>query len=148
MRSETVGAGHLSRRVRGVGEVVSLGATLGLVGGLASFMNAKKDLVAYGVGPEWLVALIAVMGILAHVLAADLVESIRLALVGLAVGTVVHLVVWVSPLWILPYPVGARDLLLPRMLGQAVTKGLPEFLITFFAGYCAAVVVLSYFDPK
>lgn len=117
---------------------------IGTVGGLATFVYNRADLMTANVDPRVALGLAALAGAFAHLLAADLRESIRLGLASFLVGGVVFTVAWVAPLWILPYTPAARDVLLPKMLGEAVTAAFLTYTAVFLGTYLATVCVDGY----
>lgn len=137
------GFGALRERAR----LLGLGSLTGLVAGMGTFMYINETFLPWGVSATWALVLVAVAGAYTHLLAVDLSESISLTIVAIVVGLSVHIVAWISPLWILSYSPGARDLLLPRMLGEALMSGLLAYLITFYGSYFGAVLLGGYLDP-
>lgn len=135
--------GALRERLR----LLALGGLVGLVAGMGTFTYIKSQLVPWGVGRGWALALVAAAGAYAYLLADDLAESVALSLVGWAVGFAVHVGAWVAPLWLLSYPRAARGLLLPGMLGEAVAGALLASVLTFYGAYFAVLTVGGYLDP-
>lgn len=131
------------RRLR----LVGFGSATGVVAGMGSFMYIKAAYMPWGLDGTWALALVGLAGAYTHLLARDLADSIGLSLVAVAVGLAFHTVAWIAPLWMLPYPPLARDLLLPKMVGQAVTSGIFGYLVTFYVSYFAAILVAGYLDP-
>lgn len=124
-----------------------LASLTGGVAGMGTFMFLKEQFLPWGVDATWALVLVAVAGAYTHFLATDLSESISVSLIAAVFGLVVHVVVWIAPLWILSYPPFARDLLLPQMVGQALASGLPPYLVTFYGTYFGAVIVGGYLEP-
>ncbi|WP_135851376.1 hypothetical protein [Halorussus salinus] len=134
--------GALGRRLR----LLALGTLTGVVAGMGSFMFLKNQYLPWVVTETWALALVGVAGAYTHFLADDLAESITLSLVAMAVGLAVHVVAWVAPLWLLGYPPFARDLLLPKMLGEALASGLPPYVVTFYGSYFGALLLGGYLE--
>lgn len=134
------------RAIRARGRVLALGLLIGTVAGMGSFMSIKHSFMPWGVSGTWAFVLIGLSGAYVHFLSRSLSESIALSLVAFAVGVAVHVGAWIAPLWTIPYPPIARDLLLPRMLGRALTGNIFTYVITFYASYFGAVLVGGYLD--
>jgi len=132
--------------VRGRLRLLALGTLTGVVAGMGSFMFLKDQFLPWVVTETWALALVGVAGAYTHFLADDLAESIALSLVAVAVGLAVHVVAWIAPLWLLAYPPFARDLLLPKMVGEAVASGLPPYLLTFYGSYFGALLLGGYLE--
>ncbi|MFC4449789.1 hypothetical protein [Halorussus aquaticus] len=118
----------------------------GSVAGMGAFMSVKHTLMPLGVSQTWAYVVMALGGAYNHLLARDLTESITLALGSFLVGLAFHVAVWIAPLWLLPYPPLARDVLLPKMLGQAIAGAIFTYLMTFFGAYFATVLVGGYLE--
>ncbi|MFB9804261.1 hypothetical protein ACFFQF_01665 [Haladaptatus pallidirubidus] len=80
----------------------------------------------------------------AHLLANGLRESIRVGLVGFFTGGFTLVGVWLAPLWILPYTAGARDILLPKVAGTAVTAAIIVYSAVFLGAYLSALTIDAY----
>ncbi|PSQ46064.1 hypothetical protein BRD15_10205 [Halobacteriales archaeon SW_6_65_15] len=137
------GFGTDRRRLR----MLALGSLTGVVAGMGSFMYINAQFIPWGVDKMWALALVGVAGAYTHFLAHDLSDSIGLSLVAVLIGLAVHTVAWIAPLWILPYPPFARDILLPKMLGEALAGGILAYLLTFYGSYFGAVLVGGYVEP-
>ncbi|UPV99632.1 hypothetical protein M0R88_14050 [Halorussus gelatinilyticus] len=137
-----LGFGAIGGRLR----PLALGTLTGVVAGMGEFMFLKEQFLPWVVTETWALALVAVAGAYTHFLAKDLAESITLSLVAMTVGLTVHVVAWIAPLWLLAYPPGARDLLLPKMVGEAIASGLPPYVITFYGSYFAALLLGGYLE--
>ncbi|UPV73584.1 hypothetical protein M0R89_13675 [Halorussus limi] len=133
--------------IRGRLRLLALGSLTGAVAGMGAFMFLKEQLLPWGVTETLALALVGVAGAYTHLLAEDLSESIALALIASGIGLVVHVLAWIAPLWILSYPPPARDLLLPKMVGEALASGLPPYVVTFYGAYFGALLVVGYFEP-
>ncbi|WP_158057445.1 hypothetical protein [Halorussus halophilus] len=129
------------------GRLLTLGSLVGVVAGMGSFMYIKASFIPWGVDPAWALVLVAIAGAYAHFFSEDLADSITLSLVAVVVGLGIHVTAWIAPLWILNYPPAARDLLLPGMLGRAVSSGILAYLLTFYAAYFTVLLVGGVLDP-
>lgn len=136
------GFGAIRARLR----LLVLGSLIGVVAGTGVFMFLKDHFLPWGVTETWALALVGVAGAYAYFLAADLAESIGLSLVAMLVGLAVHVLAWVAPLWVHTYTPFARDLLLPKMIGEALASGLPPYVVTFYGTYFGALMVGGYFE--
>jgi hypothetical protein len=137
------GVGTDSHRLR----TLALGSLTGVVAGMGTFMFLNARFLPWGLTEAWGLAFVGLAGAYTHFLAEDLSESIGLSLVAAVVGLAVHTVAWIAPLWILPYSPFVRDLLLPKMIGEALASGMPTYLITFYGVYFGAVLVAGYLKP-
>ncbi len=120
------------------------GVLTGVIGGMAAFTYRQSDLMASSIDPKYLLLLLAFAGAFAHLLAYDLRESIRIGLLGFVVGGITLVVSWISPLWLLSYSGTTRDLLLPRLLGNAVADAILVYMAVFFGAYLLALTVDAY----
>lgn len=137
----------------GVGSVVGrlrllfIGTLTGIVGGMGTFLFVNPEVIPLELGENWALFIISVAGIYTHVIAADLRESISVAIIASLVGIGVHMVASIAPLWILSYHPIALDILLPFMIGRAWTGGVVGSLAIFFGAYCATVLVDGSYKP-
>lgn len=145
--ARATGHGRVSNLFRTRGRLLTLGTLVGTVAGMGSFMYIKESFMPWGVAPAWALVIIAIAGAYAHFFSEDLSDSITLSLVAVVVGLAVHTTAWIAPLWILDYPPAARDLLLPRMLGRALSSGILAYLLTFYAAYFTTLLVGGILDP-
>ncbi len=120
------------------------GFASGLIGGLAAFTYNMSGLMAASIDPQLVLGLTALSGIYAHLLANDLYESIRVGIIGFFTGGLSLILMWVAPLWILPYTTGARDLLLPKITGTAVTAAIIVYATVFLAAYLTTLTIDAY----
>lgn len=116
----------------------------GVIGGLGAFVYNKSELMTVSVDPQLVLGLTALAGIYAHLLANDLHESIRIGILGFFTGGITLVGVWVAPLWILPYTAGARDLLLPKVTGTAITAAIIVYAGMFLGAYLTTLTVDAY----
>lgn len=134
------------RRVRSRLRLLALASLTGMVAGMGSFMSIQYAFMPWGISQTWAYVVTALAGMYTHFLAKDLSESITLALLAFFIGIAVHVGAWIAPLWLIPYPPVARDLLLPQMLGRALVGNVFVYVVTFFGSYFGAVMVGGYFD--
>lgn len=147
MAERTLSTMHLSvGGVRARLRVLALASLCGVVAGMGSFMAIQHAFMPWGVSQTWAYAVTALAGVYAHLLAKDLSESITLALAAFFIGIAVHVGAWIAPLWLIPYPPAARDLLLPQMLGRALAGNVLVYFVTFLGSYFGAVMVGGYLD--
>lgn len=137
------GVGSVTNRLR----LLFIGTLTGVMGGMGSFLFINSEFFPLGLGENWGLLIIAVAGVYTHVIAADLAESISVAIIAFFVGLGVHVGTSIAPLWMLSYHPLALDLLLPIMLGRAVVGNLFGYSVTFFGSYCAAVLVDGSYKP-
>lgn len=135
------------RRVRARLRVVALASLIGVVAGMGSFMSIKYAFMPWDISQTWAYVVTALAGGYAHFLAKDLSESVTIALGAFFIGIAFHIGAWIAPLWLIPYPPIARDLLLPQMLGRALAGNVLVYVMTFLGSYFGAVIVGGYFDP-
>ncbi|WP_433628135.1 hypothetical protein [Halomicrococcus sp. NG-SE-24] len=135
---------HPGRRSWSVAASLLKGVGTGLVAGMASFVYNMSDLMAVNVDPTLLLVITMLSGVFAHLLSKTLRESIRVGLVGYFSGGATIVAAWIAPLWMVPYSSGAREILLPKLAGEAVTAAFLVFTATFFGAYLAAVIVEAY----
>lgn len=140
--TRTLRVGSLRQRLR----VLALGTLTGVVAGMGSFTYIKEELIPWGVDPVWALVLVGVAGAYTHFLAVDLDESVTLSLIAVVAGLGFHSVAWIAPLWLLQYPPFARDLLLPKMLGEALMTGILAYLMTFYGSYFGGVLIGGYLE--
>lgn len=136
-----------SARLRLLGTLLLVGLPPGAVGGLAAFVAVKDTLVPWAI-PQWgAIGIVVLMGMYVHLFAGGLTTSVGGALAATAASLATHVGAWIAPLWLLGYPPGARDLLLPRFAGQAVVAWVFVFPAAFAAGYFTTVVIAGYLNP-
>ena len=147
MAERTLSANRIDvRRVRARLRVLAFALATGAVAGMGSFMSIKHAYMPWGVSTTWAYVVTALAGAYSHFLAEDLHESITIGLIAFFVGIAFHVGAWVAPLWTIPYPPMARDLLLPQMLGRALVGNVLVYIVTFFGSYFGAVLVGGYLD--
>ncbi|WP_266076540.1 hypothetical protein [Haladaptatus caseinilyticus] len=134
--------GNLRRRY--LIAMLTKGFVTGIIGGVGAFTYNKSELMTASIDPQLVLGLTALAGVYAHLLANDLHESIRVGIIGFFVGGTSLIVVWVAPLWILPYTAGARDILLPQLTGTAVTAATMVYAGTFLGAYLTTLTVDAY----
>ncbi len=123
---------------------ISKGLLTGLIGGMAAFTYRQSDLMTVSINPQYILLLLALAGAFAHILAYDLRESIRTGLLGFFFGGITMALAWISPLWLLSYSGGARDILLTKLLGNAVGDMILIYMVVFFGSYLLALIIGAY----
>ena len=130
------------RRVRALSRAVSVGLPSGVLAGLGAFLLSQPSLTPVaGTTPP--LALVALGGGFVPLLTDRLRRSVAAMLCAYATGIAVHLGAYVAPLWVLSYPPSARDLLLLRFLGEALTVVF-QYTLAFFAAYLLVVTISGY----
>lgn len=129
-------------RVRALSRAVSVGLPSGVLAGLGAFLLSQPSLTPVaGTTPP--LALVALGGGVVPLLTDRLRRSVAAMLCAYATGIAVHLGAYVAPLWVLSYPPSARDLLLPRFLGEALAVVF-QYTLAFFAAYLLVVTISGY----
>lgn len=129
-------------RVRALSRAVSVGLPSGVLAGLGAFLLSQPSLTPVaGTTPP--LALVALGGGFVPLLTDRLRRSVAAMLCAYATGIAVHLGAYVAPLWVLSYPPSARDLLLPRFLGEALAVVF-QYTLAFFAAYLLVVTISGY----
>ncbi|MCO8246994.1 MULTISPECIES: hypothetical protein [unclassified Haladaptatus] len=123
---------------------VGKGILTGIIGGMAAFTYTQSSLITWTINPQYILLLVASTGAFAHLLAYDLHESIRIGIVAFLSGTITLTLSWVAPLLLLPYSGTARDLLLPRLLGNALRDVLLVYAGVFLGAYLLTLTVDAY----
>jgi hypothetical protein len=113
-----------------------------VLAGLGAFLLSQPSLTPVaGTTPP--LALVALGGGFVPLLTDRLRRSVAAMLCAYATGIAVHLGAYVAPLWVLSYPPSARDLLLPRFLGEALAVVF-QYTLAFFAAYLLVVTISGY----
>lgn len=120
------------------------GIVTGAIGGIGAFTYNMSELMVAPIDPLLVLGITALAGVYAHLLADGLHESIRVGLIGFFTGGITLVGVWVAPLWILSYTAGARDLLLPKLTGTAVTAAIIVYSSVFLGAYLSALTIDAY----
>ena len=129
-------------RVRALSRAVSVGLPSGVLAGLGAFLLSQPSLTPVA-GTTLPLVLIALGGGFVPLLTDRLRRSVAAMLCAYATGIAVHLGAYVAPLWVLSYPPSARDLLLLRFLGEALTVVF-QYTLAFFAAYLLVVTISGY----
>jgi hypothetical protein len=114
-----------------------------VLAGLGAYLLSQPSLTPIP-GTTLPLALVALGGAFVPLLCNRLRHSVAAMLCAYATGIAVHLGAYVAPLWVLPYPPAARDLLLGRFLAEALTVVFFQYTLVFFAGYLLVVTVAGY----
>jgi len=118
----------------------------GILSGMGAFMYSRAGLLPNPV-PGWMPsAVVLLAGVYTFLLVRDIRGSVAAMLVASAIGIAILIAAWVAPLWLLPYPPAARDLLLPGLLQRAVTTAITTYLLLFLGGYLTTLMVAGYLD--
>lgn len=133
-------------RLRGRARQAVIGSLTGIVGGMGAFMHTRAGLVPAALDGWSGPVVIVLAGVYTYLLLPDLRGSVAAMLLAFGVGIATLVLAWIAPLWLLPYPPAARDLLLPGLLQRAVTSALSVYLLLFLGGYLTTLLVAGYFD--
>jgi hypothetical protein len=114
---------------------------IGLLAGMGAFVYNGTQFLPFEVDPRLLLVPILLASAFARLFASSLRESVQLALAGFFIGAATFVGAWIAPLWILPYSPVARDILLPKLTGSAISAGFLNFSPTYLGGYLATVSV-------
>ncbi|MFB6267210.1 MAG: hypothetical protein ABEI31_06090 [Halodesulfurarchaeum sp.] len=118
----------------GLQRVVFVGLVVGVLAGMGTFVFSRPSLSP--TGSPWLgILLLAGAGAYAHLLSRSTWESVRGMVVGFVVGVGTTIGAWVVPLWLVPMPTAAREVLFMAYLQQALTTIFMAFVLVYFAGY-------------
>lgn len=117
---------------------------LGVVAGMAVFVYLNARLMPTSAEPWWLLGIILVTGAFARLLVPHLRSSISVLIGAFFVGLAVHVTAWMLPLWLLEFPVRARDVLLPGYVGRAVLGAVIVYPPTIIVGYLLGLVLDVY----
>lgn len=125
---------------------VVAGILLGTIAGMATFVDGWSTFVAIGIDPAVFSAIILAAGALSYIITPTLRRSIRLFLVAFIVGMAVIVGSYVLPAYILPYRDGFRDLLVPRLVGDALGNAFYFYAPLFIGSYLFALCTFSLFE--
>lgn len=120
--------------------------SVGLVAGAGAFAYNMPQFVSLGVGDRLLLVPVLAGGVFSHLFAPTLRRSIRLCLAGFFVGLTGLVAAWTAPLVALPYSPGAVDVLLPKLMREAITVAFINFSPTYLGGYLLAVSVAAFWE--
>lgn len=134
--------GYVRRR----GPFLVKGLSIGLLAGMGAFVYNGTQFLTLELDARLLLVPVLLAGAFAHLFAPSLRESVRLAVVGLFVGLVLFVGVWLAPLWILSYPPVARDVLLPKLAGDALSASFLSFAPAYLTGYLFTVSVGAFWE--
>lgn len=115
--------------------------SLGVVGGLGTFMYTHGRLLPHGVSLWVPLALVAVTGAYAAVLSTTLTDRVSNAIFGSVVAYVVTVGAKTSALLAMSYPAGAGLLLFAKLAAKATTAYVLVYPLTFLGGFFALVVL-------
>lgn len=140
--SDTEDSGHLRRS----GPLLVKGLSIGLLAGMGAFVYNGTQFLTFELDPRLLLVPILLAGGFARLFASSLRESVRLALGGFFLGIATFVGAWVAPLWILSYSPAARDILLPKLAGNAISAGFLTFSPAYLGGYLLTVSVSVFWE--
>lgn len=117
---------------------------LGVVAGMAVFAAVNSGLLPSYADQWWPLSIILVTGAFARLLVPSLRSSFSVLIGAFFVGLAVHVVAWILPLWLLPYPVIIRDVLLPGYVGRALFSAIFLYPTVFIVGYLVGLLLDAY----
>lgn len=132
--------------VRRWGRFLVKGLSLGLLAGMGAFVYNATQFVPFEVDVRLLLVPVFAAGAFAHLFADSLRDSIRLGLAGFFVGLVVFASAWIAPLWIVSYSPVARDIMLLKLAGDAISAAFLTYSATYLGGYLATVSVAAFWE--
>jgi hypothetical protein len=130
---------------RRLGQLLVKGLSIALLAGMGAFVYNATQFVPGETDVRLLLVPVFAAGAFAYLFADSLRASARLGLIGFFGGLVVFMGAWIAPLWILPYSPTARDILLPKMLGE----GGMAFIAcsaAYLAGYLSTVSIAAFWE--
>lgn len=128
-------------RLRRLGTDLCVILAVGVAAGGAAFAHDQRGFVA---GPTAVfVALICAAGALAHLSVPSMRRSIRIGLGGGLLGAAIVIGAFVLPAYLLPYPPGFRDLLVPQLAGDALSVVVFVYMPFYLGSYLGTLVVVS-----
>lgn len=128
------------------GRFAVIGTLTGVVGGMGAFMFTRSGLMPTPLAAWMAAAVVLLAGVFTYLLVPDVRGSVAAMLVSFGVGIATLILAWVAPLWLLPYPPAARDILLPGLLQRAAAAALSSYLLLFLGGYLTTLVIAGYLD--
>lgn len=140
--SDTENGGSVQR----IGLFLLKGVSIGLLAGMGGFVYNGTQFLPVEVDTRLLLVPVLAAGGFAHLFAPSLRASVRLGLTGFFIGLFLFVSAWLAPLWILSYPPVARDVLLPKLAGDAISAGFLNFSPTYLAGYLLTVSVGAFWE--
>lgn len=135
--SDTEDSGYVQRK----GPFILKGLSIGLLAGMGAFVYNGTQFLPFEIAVQLLLVPMLLAGGFARLFASSLRESVRLALAGFFVGLATFVGAWVAPLWVLSYSPVARDVLLPKLAGSAISAGFLTFSPAYLGGYLLTVSV-------
>lgn len=113
---------------------------------MGAFMYTRTGLLPVPLDGWMMAGLVVVAGVYTYLLERDVRGSVTAMLVAFGVGIGMLILAWIAPLWLLPYPPAARDLILPGLLQRAVTAAMTAYLLLFLGGYLTTLMIAGYLD--
>lgn len=123
---------------------LGLGTATGLLAGMAGIAYAFEGHVALQYPSGLFLWILVAAGVFAFVVVPTLRRAVIVGLVGYAVGTAVIVGTFVAPAYLLPFEATFRDLLVPRLVGDAISVILMVYSPTYLGGYLTAMCVVSF----
>ena len=130
-----------SGRIRQLGADLGVTLAVGTLAGAAAFAYDQRGFVE--LPPALLIGLVCAAGAFAHVSVPSMRRSIRIGLGGGLLGTAVLLGAFVAPAYLLPYPPGFRDLLVPQLASDALAVVVFVYLPAYLGSYLGTLVAVS-----
>ncbi|WP_135829055.1 hypothetical protein [Halorussus halobius] len=131
---------------RRAGRVLLQAGAVGVLAGMGAFVYNSTQFLTFDVDARLLLAPMFAAGVFAHAFAPSLRESVRLGIAGFFAGLAVFVAAWLAPLFVLPFPDSAIDLLLPSMMGDVTSAAFLNYSPTYLGGYLLAVSVGAFLE--
>ncbi|WP_115862319.1 hypothetical protein [Halorussus litoreus] len=129
-----------------LGVFVLKGVAIAVLAGMGAFVYNATQFLTFDLDSNLLLVPIFAAGSFAHLFASSLRESIRLGMFGIFGGLVVFVAAWIAPLWILPYSTAAIDIVLPSMIGEALSAAFLNWSPTYLGGYLLTLSVSAFWE--
>lgn len=132
--------------LRRVGWFAAKGLSIGLMAGMGAFVYNATQFLPTELDVRVLLVPVFAAGAFAHLFSSSLQESVRLGLAGFFGGLFVFLAAWIAPLWILPYSNTALDIMLPSMVGEAISAAFINWSPSYLGGYLLTVSAAAFWE--
>lgn len=129
-----------SRRFRRRAGLGLWALALGVVAGMAVFVFINEGLMPGYAEDWWALGIVLATGALVPLVVPGLRSSVAVLIWAFFVGLAVHVTAWTLPLWLLEFPVRARDVLLPGYVGRALLSAVLVYPTTLVVGYLLGLV--------
>lgn len=120
------------------------GVVLGVVAGFGAFMFVHDGLTPDWISTWMIGTALLLTGAFVRLLVPHLKASVAVLLAAFFVGLAVVVGFWISPLWLLEYPVIVRRVLLPGYIGRAIFTTIITFPGMLLVGYLLGMIVDAY----